>query len=284
MKNIRLLLAFAFACLFLPHAAIAQTIHPGSAPIDQALRIIVPSKFKVAIDETISRDLNMSWPESPNWMVALVQATRKAGLQIHITWDKNLLRVVHPAPGNESSPALVAKPSGSTAVASAVAPAPAAAGAAPASLLLAEKVPSAQPLPTSQPVQLVEAIAELQPVTVSARASEQPLLAGSAVVPVTADPTPAASPVPAYKALVTDRNLRGVVNRWAREKGMQEVVWELASADIPVDREVPFVGDFEQALRGLMRTTSYTGQPARACLHSNEVVRIIPRTRFCNQP
>lgn len=93
--------------------------------------------------------------------------------------------------------------------------------------------------------------------------------------------TPAA---PKFVAQVSDGTVRGVLNRWAHLNGMQEAVWHLGSDDIPVDREVAFFGDFESSVRDLMATTTYTRLPARACLHSNGVLRVIPRSRFCSQP
>lgn len=102
--------------------------------------------------------------------------------------------------------------------------------------------------------------------------------------------TPAPAPVPAqasqkvFKALASDVNIRGALNRWSREMGMQEVIWQIPGDDIPVDREVTFTTNFDESVAGLMMATNYTKQPARACSHSNGVIRVIPRTRFCDQP
>lgn len=91
-------------------------------------------------------------------------------------------------------------------------------------------------------------------------------------------------PKPVFKALVSDMNIRGVMNRWAHELGMQDVVWEIPDDDIPVDREVPFTTDLDESGTLLMQATSFTKHPARTCLHSNGVMRVIPKTRFCDQP
>jgi hypothetical protein len=86
-----------------------------------------------------------------------------------------------------------------------------------------------------------------------------------------------------FKALITDFNIRTVLNRWSHEVGMQDVIWQNGD-DIPVDRSTEFSSDFGQSVFELMTATGFTKQAARACHHSNGVLRIIPRTKFCDQP
>lgn len=83
-----------------------------------------------------------------------------------------------------------------------------------------------------------------------------------------------------FQALLSDQTVRGVINRWLHTAGLQEVIWQLYD-DIVIEREVNFYAtDLDSALTELMQATNNT-EPARACRHINGVVRIIPRTLFC---
>ena len=83
-----------------------------------------------------------------------------------------------------------------------------------------------------------------------------------------------------FEVSLDDRTLRGTINRWLKAEGYQDVIWQLAN-DVVIEREVKFESEnVTQALNQLMQATNDT-EPARACIHSNKVVRIIPRTKFC---
>jgi hypothetical protein len=307
MKNIRLLMAFAFACLFLPHAAIAKTIHSGSAPIDQALQVIVPSKFKVVIDEKIPRDLNMSWPESPNWMVALVQATRKAGLQIQIAWDKSLLRVALPA-----SPVVVAASAPRASVApvvpaaaptvAVVADAPKPAAALPS---YAPPVPSEtardDPLAPSGAITTPSAVsspASAPPVQAIAAAPDAPLMAiaaepvnpspgATSVAPVvveTAPPAPPAVATHVFGVSRQDKTVRETLQRWAAEAGWthEPEHWQVPR-DLPINATDRYDTDFRTAVRALLASSRFTDLPVQPCFHSNKVVRVVAEAELCDK-
>ena len=88
---------------------------------------------------------------------------------------------------------------------------------------------------------------------------------------------------PVFSVLPGDMYVRGSLRRWMKDVGYQDVVWDLRN-DIPTDRELSFDGDLNAALLGLMQALKAGPAPARACVHTNKVVRIIPATRFCEEP
>ena len=84
---------------------------------------------------------------------------------------------------------------------------------------------------------------------------------------------------PVFNLLPADMNVRSSLRRWMKVAGYQDVVWDLRD-DIPTDRELTFEGDLNASLLGLMQALKTGPAPARACVYTNKVVRIIPATLF----
>lgn len=142
---------------------------------------------------------------------------------------------------------------------------------------------------TESPETAVAPVTAASPAAADAGAKQQPAAAPSAATtpaqPVsTTHPAglPQATPQ-GFTLRATDLTVRGGLSRWMRELAMQEIVWDLRQ-DVPVDRELEFEGPLDNALDGLMSVLRLGPVSARACLYTNKVVRIIPATRFCEEP
>lgn len=107
----------------------AQPVPAGSAVIERAVTQLVPAPLQATIDARIPEDTVLRWSASSDWMRALQEATRTAGLRLQPNFAAGRIDVLpgatKTAPAAPIAPAVGAKASGSSAVASAV-PAPAA--------------------------------------------------------------------------------------------------------------------------------------------------------------
>ena len=65
-------------------APATQALFAGSAPIEQALALIVPAPWQIDLDSRVSATQTMSWPSTNNWVTALQAACAKMGLVAHI--------------------------------------------------------------------------------------------------------------------------------------------------------------------------------------------------------
>lgn len=96
-----------------------------------------------------------------------------------------------------------------------------------------------------------------------------------------------ARPAPTFDVKTSDRSVREALARWARSAGWvhEPIHWTL-DKDHPVEGvagpEV-FGEDFRTAVRKLLASTELTDRPVQPCFYANSVVRVIPRSAFCDR-
>ncbi|MBN3785707.1 toxin co-regulated pilus biosynthesis Q family protein [Burkholderia sp. Ac-20353] len=76
-----------------------------------------------------------------------------------------------------------------------------------------------------------------------------------------------------------DVNLRDALDRWLQTQGWQ-LAWKIDD-DLPLEFNATFTGDFTSVLQQVMKATNHMRTPTRACLHTNNVIRVIARAGNC---
>jgi hypothetical protein len=114
----------------------------------------------------------------------------------------------------------------------------------------------------------------------NALTTSSPALAGRIKEVAKSMQPPSDSPVRDYQLQRSDGTIRAALGRWIGQAGYQELVWDL-KVDIPIERDALFRDDLLGAIESVMVALRLSSLPARACVYSNKVVRIIPSTRFC---
>lgn len=135
---------------------------------------------------------------------------------------------------------------------------------------------------------------------VAQRAARTPAVAAAAPVgaPVAAPPavavlaapapvaTPEAAkveppkPLPVWEVRVADGTLSNAVRRWvAANRGT--LLWQ-AQKDYPA-LSATFTGDLETALAGVMASLQHAEYPLRTCMHDNNVVRVLHKSKSCEE-
>lgn len=112
MKAFLRLLAFGLGCA--SAIASAQPVAEGSDAIDRALARLVPVPYAVVVDPRIPPTTVLSWANSPDWMIALRQATHRAGLLVNPQFARGVIEL---APGTADAaitPATAAAPANTT--------------------------------------------------------------------------------------------------------------------------------------------------------------------------
>lgn len=71
----------------------APAVMGGSAPIDKALPQIVPSPYRVYLDDTVPATLFLVWKQGDNWMEVLNRALAPVGLVARPDWAKNSITI-----------------------------------------------------------------------------------------------------------------------------------------------------------------------------------------------
>lgn len=81
-----------------------------------------------------------------------------------------------------------------------------------------------------------------------------------------------------------DGSLLTVVTAWANKAGwtFRMEHWTVPS-DYAVQGGAKFEGDFKTAIRALLDTTSHSTLPVQPCFYTNKVLRVVPRTEFCDR-
>ena len=84
----------------------AQTmLFAGSAPIEQALAVIVPAPWQIDLDSRVDVTRKMSWSSSANWVTALQAACSQMGLVVRIDRAHQTVDVMQAsAPGAAEPP------------------------------------------------------------------------------------------------------------------------------------------------------------------------------------
>lgn len=104
---------------------------------------------------------------------------------------------------------------------------------------------------------------------------------------VSAAPAAPAAPLPAFEVTSRDHTVREVVARWSKSQG-----WTHELNHWAVDRDLPVMGtagadvfgdDFKGAVRKLLASSELTDRPVQPCFYSNHVIRVIPKTEFCDR-
>ncbi|AZY49754.1 TcpQ domain-containing protein [Bordetella avium] len=89
---------------------------------------------------------------------------------------------------------------------------------------------------------------------------------------------------PVFFAGPPDLTLRAVLSRWALQAG-----WDFApehwalNADIPLQGQAHFEGDFKQVVRSLLRATELADRPLQPCFYANRVLRVVPLAQSCDR-
>lgn len=120
----------------------------------------------------------------------------------------------------------------------------------------------------------------------SASPASVPNAAAPAATAVAAVAAPAAAG-PRFEVTAKDRSVREALTRWARSAGWvhEPIHWTL-DKDHPIEAvagpEV-FGEDFKTAVRRLLASTELTDRPVQPCFYVNHVVRVIPKSAFCDR-
>lgn len=87
-----------------------------------------------------------------------------------------------------------------------------------------------------------------------------------------------------FDAALSDRNMRRVLERWARQVGwtFQPEHWTV-DVDIPLVGAASFGADFRNAVRGLLAATELGERPLQPCFYSNRVLRVIAFSQACDR-
>ncbi|WP_407513205.1 hypothetical protein [Ralstonia sp. GP71] len=156
-------------------SAAAPSVLGGSAPIDQALSIIIPEPWKITLAANVPGSLMMTWPSSSDWRAALRSACDDMGLRASIDPVRQTVMV---APVRVTNPA-PAKPLAEDAITAALPPENAPAAAAsdstqkPDALVQVGRTGAElngtwrESVPAGERVMLVEAIPRLLPASES---------------------------------------------------------------------------------------------------------------------
>lgn len=106
---------------------------------------------------------------------------------------------------------------------------------------------------------------------------------GAAVSSPVTGHTPAAAALE-FDAALSDRNMRRVLERWARQAG-----WVFQAEHWTVDVDIPLVGaaafgaDFRNAVRGLLAATELGERPLQPCFYANRVLRVVALSQACDR-
>ncbi len=163
----------------------------------------------------------------------------------------------------------------------------------PSSLLPADRaapIPAAQSSSTT-PVASFDVAASSSPQGSAMAQGPSPSVATRAATSA-ARPTPTATVepiarVPAvleFDAAVADKNMRRVLQRWARQAG-----WTFGPEHWTVDVDIPLVAaaafgaDFRSAVRDLLAATELAERPLQPCFYSNRVLRVVPLMQACDR-
>ncbi|GAA4322965.1 TcpQ domain-containing protein [Pigmentiphaga soli] len=94
----------------------------------------------------------------------------------------------------------------------------------------------------------------------------------------------AAPPRAPFTAAPADRNMRSLLQRWAREAGwtFNAEHWAV-DVDIPLAGSASFDGDFKGAVRQLLASTELSPRPLQPCFYSNRVLRVVPLVQACDR-
>ncbi|MCJ9713884.1 toxin co-regulated pilus biosynthesis Q family protein, partial [Bordetella hinzii] len=89
---------------------------------------------------------------------------------------------------------------------------------------------------------------------------------------------------PAFFAGPPDTTLRAVLARWAAQAGwtFSAEHWAL-NADIPLQGQARFEGEFKAAVRELLRATELADRPLQPCFYANQVLRVVPLAQSCDR-
>lgn len=100
--------------------------------------------------------------------------------------------------------------------------------------------------------------------------------------PAVAPPPSAAAP--GFFAGPPDTTLRAVLARWAAQAGwtFSAEHWAL-NADIPLQGQARFDGEFKTAVRELLRATELADRPLQPCFYANQVLRVVPLAQSCDR-
>ncbi len=90
--------------------------------------------------------------------------------------------------------------------------------------------------------------------------------------------------VPVFVAGPPDTTLRAVLGRWAAQAGwtFSAEHWAL-NADIPLQGQARFEGEFKTAVRELLRATELADRPLQPCFYANQVLRVVPLAQSCDR-
>ncbi|WP_322074718.1 toxin co-regulated pilus biosynthesis Q family protein [Burkholderia cepacia] len=148
-------------------------------------------------------------------------------------------------------------------------------------LILICSLTSASAWAVEQPASTVVHIAPYRPIGQAVPAIVANTSAALGVMPVTAGSPATAVALAPLTISASDGTLRAALERWLKAQGWQ-LAWDVDS-DLPVEFDAQFSGDFDGVLRQAMQATDHMRQPTRACVHPNQVVRIVARAASCNE-
>lgn len=94
-------------------------------------------------------------------------------------------------------------------------------------------------------------------------------------------PTP--SKGPRYAAILSDRTIRQVIQRWAKASAwhFENSHWAV-DIDLPVTAQARFTQDFMSSVQQLLATTEMSDRPLQPCFYTNKVLRVIPIAQTCD--
>lgn len=146
--------------------------------------------------------------------------------------------------------------------------------------------PSTRAAPTTPTVSNVPNTPNAQPSSIASGAPTASLTAATAPATAVVMPVAEAEPYSSleFDAALSDRNMRRVLERWARQAG-----WTFQAEHWTVDVDIPLVGaanfgaDFRNAVRGLLAATELGERPLQPCFYSNRVLRVIALSQACDR-
>jgi type IV pili sensor histidine kinase/response regulator len=114
--------------------------------------------------------------------------------------------------------------------------------------------------------------------TASVPATGASAAASAAAASVGAGSPAAASalkPAPTWAILVSDKSVRGVLERWSKTAGYQ-LLWEVP-VDLELNANATLTGTYEEALNAVLASLATSDYPVEAMIYENRAVRVVKR-------
>jgi hypothetical protein len=94
--------------------------------------------------------------------------------------------------------------------------------------------------------------------------------------------TPQAAEAQTWSITRSDGTIWGALKRWSQIEKVQ-LDWDMEGKDFPVTLEATYAGDYRAAVGEVMKGLRHSDYPPRACRYENNAVRILHKSRKCEE-